>query len=106
MASDANDVFGIDVAGVDVEVDVSVSILSTAAAGVTGVTGAAAMTAWPTAASTVCGSMPAVVVVDEAVTVSGLVTWAELITELRAEVEATVVDGRFSAKTVTTNKRR
>ena len=46
MASDANDVFGIDVAGVDVEVDVSVSILSTAAAaGVTGVTGAAAMTA-------------------------------------------------------------
>ena len=45
--------------------------------------------------------MPAVVVVEEAVTVSGLVTCPELITELRAEVEATVVDGRFSAKTAT-----
>ena len=70
------------------------------AAAATGATGAAAMTDGATAASIVGASMAAVVVVvDEAVTVSGLVIWPALETEVRAPVEATVVDGRFSAKT-------
>ncbi len=66
----ANDGFGWET----VEVAVSAFSADAAGAAATGATGAAAMTAWPTADSTDGGSIPPVVVVEEAVAVSGLVT--------------------------------